>query len=221
MSARAVAASGAVLVLLLILGLAVKFSSVYVKDSSNSDDSTSSPKTEASQIQTKASVVKMEEPGGFTMVGIMAAYEPKLRSFWWRPTPMIAEAGMLESLYQRCKFVMDGVRVVSFCVLGNHVTVLTTQEYSNSLEQGLQKAEAALHANPGLMNGFAGPHDMSFDLQHKSGIDMSTPVGAPPTVVQSVTMTGGGFLLSVSCSCGDGELTLNRNYDFVDFKKKS
>ena len=222
MSNRTVVFGVVFLGLLLVFILAVKFSSsYYLKHPSSSDVSVTSPTVETARIQTKASVVQLNEPGGFTMVGIMAAYEPKSRSFWWRPMAMIAEPSQLESLYERCKFAKDGGGVVSFCVMGNNVTILTTKDSSDSLEQGLQKAETALRENPSLMNGYSGPRDMAFDLRQKTGIDMNTPEGVRPTVVQSVTNSGSGFLVAVSCGCGDGELTLNRNYDFVNFKKKS
>lgn len=172
------------------------------------------------QIQTKAVVLKHAEPDGFTMIGIMGAYGPQSRSFWWAATPMIAEPGMLESLYERCKFAMNGGRVVSFCVLGNAVTTSTAQEYAGSLEQGLTKAQQTLQDNQNLMAVSAGARGVAFDLKEKSGVDMNTPPGVRPTLVRSVTSTESEFLVDVACGCGDAALTLDRNYDFVSLKKK-
>ena len=170
-------------------------------------------------IQTKARVFDLQDTNGFTAVGIMGAYESNSHAFWWRPTPMIGDPSMLERYYARCKFLMDDTHLVNICVRGNEVVVSSTTDYSRSLEEGLVEAQARLLANPGLIMGYRGPHDSSFNLQQKAGVDMNTPEGVPPTVVRSVRKLSTGWEIDVTCGCGNARITLNNNFDFVALRR--
>lgn len=173
-------------------------------------------------IQTKAVVLNVSDPGGsgWTSVGVMTAYAPSTRSFWWRPVRMIAEPEMLERYFERCKFELGGDFVVNFCVRGNEVVTTTTNEWATSLQQGLEKTQEKLRQDPGLVMGYRGPRDISFDLQHKAGADMNTLEGVAPTVVRSAKYVGSGWRLDVTCGCGNAMILLNRDYDFIDFKRE-
>jgi hypothetical protein len=174
-------------------------------------------------IQSKARVFDLADPRGLTKngstkVGIMAAYDPKSHAFWWRPAPFIAESSMLERYFERCQFLPDGNQLLNFCVRENDVVVTTTSDFAQSLDQGLDAAQAQLQSNPGLLLGYRGPRDGGFNLQKKAGVDMNTAVGVPPTVVRSVTKTPTGWDLNVSCGCGDAVISLDKNYDFLDLR---
>ena len=170
-------------------------------------------------IQSKARVFDLAERDGFTKVGIMAAYEPTSRAFWWRPTPMIAEPNMLERYFERCKFQMDGTRLLNFCVRGNEVVVTGTNDYAQSLEQGLSDAQSRLQVQPDLVMTYHGPRDVGIDLKQKAGVDTNTGEGVPPTVVRSVRKTDAGWELDVTCGCGNSLITLNNNFEFAGFKR--
>jgi hypothetical protein len=175
--------------------------------------------TSGDEIQSKARVFDLPDPHGFTTVGIMAAYEPKSHALWWRPVPFIAEPSMLERYFERCKFQMDGNRLLNFCVRGNEVVVTTSIEYAQSLDQGLESAQLQLQRNPGVVMSYRGPSDSGFNLQQKAGVDMNTPVGVPPTVVRSVRKTASGWELDVTCSCGNALISLNNNLDFAGIQR--
>jgi hypothetical protein len=170
-------------------------------------------------IQTKAKVFDFQDANGYTSIGIMGAYESNSRAFWWRPTPMIGDPKMLEAFYARCKFQMDGERLLNICVRGNEVVITSTSDYARSLEDGLAQAQAKLQANPGLSMGYRGPRDGGFNLQQKAGVDLNTPEGVPPTVVRSVQKLSNGWELDVTCGCGNARITLNNNFDFVGLRR--
>ncbi len=172
-----------------------------------------------SAIQSKARVFDLTDSSGFTKVGIMSAYDPETRSFWWRPTPFIASPDLLESYFERCKFHVVGKRVVSFCVRGNEVVINHTSVYADSIDHGLDDAQAKLQRTPGLLMDYHEARDHSFDLQRKAGVDMNTPAGVPPTVVRSVRRAGDLWELDVTCGCGDAIIILNKDLDFIGFKR--
>jgi len=176
--------------------------------------------TPSGPIQSKASIFDLTEPDGSTRVGIMAAYDPGSHAFWWRPVPFIAEPSMLERYFERCKFQMDGAHLLNFCVRGNEVVVTTTNDYSQSLDQGLHDAQSRLQGNRNLLMTFRGPRDTGFSLQQRAGVDMNTAEGVPPTVVRSVRRITSGWELDVTCGCGNALITLNDNYDFVSLKRE-
>ena len=175
--------------------------------------------TGSGKIESKARVFDLTERDGFTSVGIMAAYEPSSHAFWWRPTPMIAEPSMLERYFERCRFLMDGDRLLNICVRGNEVVVSTTSDFAPSLEQGLANAQSRVQASPGLVMSYRGPRDSSFNLQQKAGVDMNTGEGVPPTVVRAVHKTPAGWDLDVTCGCGNALISLNSNFDFIGLKR--
>jgi hypothetical protein len=175
--------------------------------------------TPTAEIQSKARVFQLTDPNGFTTVGIMAAYDPTSHAFWWRPTPFIAHPSLLERYFERCKFQMDGQRLLNLCVRGNEVVVTTTNEYARSLDQGLDEAQSRLQSSPGLLMSYHGPRDNGFSLQQKAGVDMNTAEGVPPTVIQAVHKTAAGWELDVSCGCGNALITLTDNFDFVALKR--
>src|SRR5262249_26159032 len=144
----------------------------------------------STEIQSKARVFDLTGSNGFTKVGIMSAYDPDSHSFWWRPTPFIASPEMLESFFARCKFQTVGSRVVNFCVRANEVVINTTSIYADSIDHGLDEAEARLKRNPGLVMGYSETRDRAFDLKAKAGVDTNTPEGVPPTVVRAVRKAG-------------------------------
>jgi len=171
-------------------------------------------------IESKARVFDLNNSSGFTKVGIMSAYDPETRSFWWRPTPFIASPSDLERFFTGCKFQMVGRRVVNFCVRGNEVVINTTSNYADSIEHGLDDAQARLKRDPGLVMGYTEPRDRAFDLKVKAGVDMNTPDGVRPTMVRSVRKVGDLWEVDVTCGCGDAIITLNRDLDFIGFKRQ-
>jgi hypothetical protein len=171
------------------------------------------------EIQTGARVFDLQERDGFTKIGIMAAYEPNTRAFWWRPTPMIGDPKMLERFYERCKFQMDGANLWNICVRGNEVVITGTAEYARGLDQGLSDAQSRMQSNPGLVMSYRSPHDTIFNLQQKAGVDMNTPEGVPPTVVRSLRKIAGGWELDVTCGCGNALIYLDSNFDFVRLRR--
>jgi hypothetical protein len=173
----------------------------------------------AGDIQSKARVFQLRDANGLTTVGVMASYDPASHAFWWRPVPFIAEPSMLQRYFERCKFQRDGQHLLNLCVRGNEVVVATTNESARSLEEGLDQAQSRLQASPGLLMSYRGPRDSGFNLQQRAGIDMSTPVGVPPTVIQSVRKTTAGWELDVTCGCGNALITLNDNFDFAGLKR--
>jgi hypothetical protein len=174
----------------------------------------------STKIQSKARVFDLTEPdNGFTKVGIMAAFDPKTQSFWWRPTPMIAEASMLERYFERCKFQRISDRVVSFCVRGNELVINHTHDSASSIDQGLDMAQSKLQKDPGLLMTYQEPLDRLFNLKAKAGVDMNTGEGVAPTSVRSVRKVGPGWELDVTCGCGDAVITLSNDLDFISFKR--
>ena len=172
------------------------------------------------EIQTKAIALKLGDEQSFDMVGVMAAYEPKSRSFWWRPQPMIADGSMLESYYQaHCKFFMDGSRVGGACLRGPDMVMFTTDVYADSLDAGLEKVEHDLKENPNLVGEYKGPHDNLVNFK-SWGQDFTTPQGTPPASIRSVKYTGSGYVVEIACSCGDAVIQLNRDRFMYDLKKK-
>ena len=189
------------------------------KASASGSSSAASVATSSREIQSKAVVFDLSDPNGSTSVGIMAAYEPAPHAFWWRPTPFIAEPGMLERFFERCKFVMDGNALLNICVRGNEVVVTTTADSAQGLDQGLANAQSQLQNTPGLLMAYRGPRDHSFNLQQRAGVDMNTAEGVPPTVVRSVRRTAAGWDLDVTCGCGDALISVNNNFDFVALRR--
>ncbi len=172
------------------------------------------------EIQSKARVFDLTEPdNSFTKVGIMAAFDPQTQSFWWRPTPMIAEASMLERYFERCKFQRISDRVVSFCVRGNEVVINHTHDSASSIDQGLDMAQSRLEKDPNLLMTYQEPLDRLFNLKAKAGVDMNTGEGVAPTSVRSVRKVGPGWELDVTCSCGNAVITLSNDLDFIGFKR--
>ncbi len=165
-------------------------------------------------IQTKAVVVEAGDNAAGVVMGIMAAYNPKSRSFWWRATPMISEPSMLDTYYQaHCKFFMDGVQVANICLRGPDMVTLTTSEHADSLSAGLEKVQAT--AKQGGAVEYKGPRDALVDLKAQ-GEDLSTPAGTPVASITSIKRDSTGYQVEVACACGDRTIFLNR--DFMSYK---
>jgi hypothetical protein len=169
----------------------------------------------------------LQLPSGRIDLGvIVAVYEPKSRLFWWgyelRNPSVITSA--IARLEQRSTLFLTDAKLVSFAVDGRFLSIREGTERVDSLQQGVDRAQASLQASLGELEHGTKEWFTRVDLSALGAEFFLRPARAAtlePSAITAVVFAGGQWRVSLRGLNGEtAVVTLDGAYSLVGVKRQ-